>query len=537
MLARIRKTFEQLLEKWNNLERTKKTKLIAIVAIVAVALGFTIFFLTRPKMTTLNYTFDNKTLAQAQEILNSNNIPTEVSTATGAIQVRQQDVNKANLILATEGIPSPPFTYEDYLSSATMQTTESVKRQSAIKYKEAQLSQDIASLSNIKSASVTLAIPDTSNRVLSSEPLPSASVRIEPNGELTNTQINGIALHVSRGVEGLSVSNISIIDNNGVPLLDPSEEGSASAAMSKLTELEELQSRKTVDRVKEILDPLYDDVRVSANIKLDTHNVTENKKEYTSADADTTTGIPSRQTTEKATYEGVDAASEPGLQNNTLVTPQYNIGQGGTSSATQNKVDTEYLVNETNIITESLPGNVILTDSSLTVSLIRYRTYDQKTLTDNGTLDNTTWTDYKEGIVNEGFTVDDVLIDSISKATGIDAARINIMGNVLPRFIDLEVEPGRPLDQLLMAGLLLLLIALLAIGLIRRTQPEEITEIEPELSVEELLVSSGDANKETIPEIDYVIDSELKLAIDKFIDEKPEAAAQLLRNWLTEEWE
>jgi flagellar M-ring protein FliF len=72
-------------------------------------------------------------------------------------------------------------------------------------------------------------------------------------------------------------------------------------------------------------------------------------------------------------------------------------------------------------------------------------------------------------------------------------------------------------------------------------QPDEITEIEPELSVEELLVSTQMedeqlAEVERLQEIAFNQESEAKRQIEKFVQEKPEAVAQLLRNWLNEEW-
>ena len=55
------------------------------------------------------------------------------------------------------------------------------------------------------------------------------------------------------------------------------------------------------------------------------------------------------------------------------------------------------------------------------------------------------------------------------------------------------------------------------------------------MSVEELLASTKEQNK--VEEIDFEEQSETGRAIEKFIEENPEAAASLLRNWLNEDWE
>jgi len=52
-------------------------------------------------------------------------------------------------------------------------------------------------------------------------------------------------------------------------------------------------------------------------------------------------------------------------------------------------------------------------------------------------------------------------------------------------------------------------------------------------SVESLLQSTPEPELE---DIDVEEKSETRKLIEKFVDEQPEAAAQLLRNWLSEDW-
>ncbi len=66
------------------------------------------------------------------------------------------------------------------------------------------------------------------------------------------------------------------------------------------------------------------------------------------------------------------------------------------------------------------------------------------------------------------------------------------------------------------------------------TSPAEVTELEPELSVEQLLATTRE--NQTLDDIEFSEKSETKKMIEKFVDENPEAVAQLLRNWLTDEW-
>ena len=61
--------------------------------------------------------------------------------------------------------------------------------------------------------------------------------------------------------------------------------------------------------------------------------------------------------------------------------------------------------------------------------------------------------------------------------------------------------------------------------------------MEPELSVESLLSSTAEAQQDELEDIGYNEKSETRLLIEKFVDENPNAAALLLRNWLNEDWE
>ena len=69
--------------------------------------------------------------------------------------------------------------------------------------------------------------------------------------------------------------------------------------------------------------------------------------------------------------------------------------------------------------------------------------------------------------------------------------------------------------------------------IIRGTSPVEVTELEPELSVEDLLATT---QEEALEEIEMGEKSETRILIEKFVDENPEAVASLLRNWINEDW-
>ena len=66
------------------------------------------------------------------------------------------------------------------------------------------------------------------------------------------------------------------------------------------------------------------------------------------------------------------------------------------------------------------------------------------------------------------------------------------------------------------------------------TKKKAAVEEEPELSVEDMLQSTPPEPE--VENIDVETKSDTRKLVEKFVDENPEAAANLLRNWLNEDW-
>ena len=56
------------------------------------------------------------------------------------------------------------------------------------------------------------------------------------------------------------------------------------------------------------------------------------------------------------------------------------------------------------------------------------------------------------------------------------------------------------------------------------------------MSVEDLLATTQEDDKQDLDEIELSDKSETRQLIEKFVDENPEAVALLLRNWINEDW-
>lgn len=124
----------------------------------------------------------------------------------------------------------------------------------------------------------------------------------------------------------------------------------------------------------------------------------------------------------------------------------------------------------------------------------------------------------------------------LAAATGIATNNIVIQAQQKPLYE--AAEEGSFSDNIsnyLMVLLTILIAGLLIFVIVRGTSPVEVTEMEPELSVEDLLATTQE-NEQNLEEIELGEKSETRVMIEKFVDENPEAVALLLRNWINEDW-
>ena len=124
------------------------------------------------------------------------------------------------------------------------------------------------------------------------------------------------------------------------------------------------------------------------------------------------------------------------------------------------------------------------------------------------------------------------VITSISKATGIPEENISILAYDVPVY-EASAESGFTITDALQILLVVIILALLGFVVFMTLRPAVVNEIEPDVPVEQLLQDT----KAALEDIEYDDRSEARKLIEKFVDENPDAVAQLLRNWLNDGWE
>ena len=153
-----------------------------------------------------------------------------------------------------------------------------------------------------------------------------------------------------------------------------------------------------------------------------------------------------------------------------------------------------------------------------------------------GQLEDTTFEEFKaDNSARVKTEVDEDFYQLVANATGFPVENISIITYEVPVF-QYSSGSGRTAADYFQILLAVLIFALLGYVVFRSTRKEQVQELEPELSVESLLASTREQEND-MEDIAYSEKSEARVLIERFVDEKPEAVASLLRNWLNEDWD
>ena len=525
MQETIAQISNQITEKWGNLSKKNKIKIGIGITTFIIAIGILVIVLSKPKMRVLYRNLDLKAAAEVTSVLDAEKIDYTLMDNGATVLVAEKDLNSAQIILARENVPKGRYTFDDALTNS-MSTTETEKKAKMHYLKENDLEAKLESMDAIEKADVTLVIPEEKNSFLESKQKSSASILLTLREPLSAKAIEGIARLVCSSVENLEMENINIVDSTGNNLYIGQEQDSLS--LSKQQEHKEAAEKLIHTKVQNLLSGLYDDIRISPNLVLDFEQYEEIREEYTPQFEDDPRGIIQREVTSSSSSANTTNAEAPGVAaNGNPIT--YQAGDQTQGEAETESKDVTYVNNKVTSNKTKNVGDIVFEKSSLAVNLFRHKVYKQEELEKN--LNGTSWEEFKsENSQQVSIPVDESIVESIKKATGID--NVIVQAFEKPVFIDKEPYEFNYKDYLPFILMLAILIVIVVAILKFRKHDTEV-EVEPELEVEEMLKTAKEQVE--LEEIELKENLETKKQIEKFVDEKPEAVANLLRNWLTDE--
>lgn len=518
---------------WNKYDEKQKKMIISIFAIVIVAVCILAYALTKPTYSELITCEDLTSASNVDDILEENGIKYETTNNNLTFLVEEKDLTEATYLIAQEGYTATAYTMEEYAEQVSSFSTTSADRERYyLKYLEDKMRVTIESFDYVKKAYVQISKHEELSYVIDDDEETYVSVNLQLKKEIDDATAEALANYIRTAVGNETTEKITILDSKGNLLFRGKKVNESSDGLLTQEEQDLMKANMYDDFVNKVTGllantQLYSSIVVTPELKID----------FTKEDQVETTYFNDDEVKNSDyLYEqegGSSTGGIPGTDSNDDETDyMIQTGDSTTSSVTISK--NEYAVSSKVVSRTGQVGNYYPEQSSVSVTLVDYVVYNEDELKKDGTLDDITWEEFKkenDKIIE--LEVEPIISELIAGATGIAVEDIVVYANRVPIF-EPSTGSSELVNRILPIIIAVITLVLLAFIVWRSLRPVEISEVEPELSVEELLASTKE--KQVVEEIDFEEKSETGKAIEKFIEENPEAAASLLRNWLNEDW-
>ena len=539
MNERLNKARERALEFWKKYNNKQRALMIGIVVGVIGVLVFLSYMFSKPSYVILVDSQDASVISDVKSELDSAGISYKVSSSGGSyiVKVNKEDKIDAEMAIATSGVIAHEYTLSEALSGG-MTTTEADKEKKYKAYIEDKLRVSLENLDYIKAAKVQITVPESKLSVLDSEEESTAAVVLKLKRKIDAEVAENIAQWIATSLGNDTTASITIIDTEGNMLFRGTDYYSVDGSMStnSQSEMRNAAMELVATNVKKLFKEaeLYQSVEVSSYLDMSFDNVETTNVTYSVTDEDGD-GQGPYQTSYTVNQEGTSGASGiPGTDSNDEDIT-YEIATDESSTSTYSLTKYEYAVNQLIEKTTLERGRIDYTDSTLSIVARTYNVFEEGKVKKQGLLDDMTWDEFKEANrENITLEVPDELYDLVSNATGFERDNITILAYRVPQFVDSQKASSSGFTDYVPIILAILIFVLFAFVVFKSTRPVQVIETEPELSVEQLLSTTKD--NQPVEDIDLNEKSETRKAIEKFVDESPEAVALLLRNWLDDDW-
>ncbi|ONI47328.1 flagellar M-ring protein FliF [Candidatus Epulonipiscium fishelsonii] len=517
----------KITERWSDLNSSQRIKVLGGFAAVLGAIILAVVTLSQPTMVPLYTGLDLAAAAQVTEVLETQGIEHTLLNGGTTIHINEKDLSSTKILLARENVPQGRYTFADAITNG-MSTTESDRNAKLNYYDETKLETDLASMEGVKAASVTLSIPEEKNSFLASKQKSSASVMLTLYENLSQAQVDGIAKLVASSVYNLSLADITIVDSTGRTLYDGSKESDPYSTTNQQS-IKQSEEQGVKSKILEFLGPIYDEITISSNLVFDFDQQQITSEEYTSPILDSDRGILVSEHLTEGSATNQLAEATPGVEANDG-NPALAMGEGSTGESNYSTANNQYNINKSITSQVKNVGTINYAKSSIAVNVFNHRIYNQEFI--EGTLpEGTTWEMFKEENSAEiPLILEPAILEGIQKGTGI--SDVVVYGYEKPIFIDTIPYEINPMDWI--PFVLLVIIGIIVLGIMLKfKKPEEIIDLGETIEMPDAVFS--DIRNDTLATIEEREDMATKKQIDKFVDEKPEAVASLLRSWLNED--
>lgn len=322
MNEKLKNTVTTVKEKWGGLSKVAKILLITVPAAIIAIIIVIVILLNQKGHAVL---FSGVNSSEAGEIATAivNLGVTDVKVESdGDIIVPEDQVDYLRMQMYMQGYPTSSTDYEIWNTGVDLWSTDADKREVKRQQLETRIGAALATLDDVREATVTLVLPETSDYVISTdkgESSCSVILRLKDGAALSNAEVRAIYQAVKTSAENLTNDNISILDTTGkmYTWVDPEddvladEDASGVDIAQRRFQFQQEFEDKLSEGLGKMFDKVYGEKNYAFNVTaiLNYDQKTVDEEQYI-PDGDTHAGVINH---EKDVVEGGRLDSEDGL--------------------------------------------------------------------------------------------------------------------------------------------------------------------------------------------------------------------------------
>jgi flagellar M-ring protein FliF len=367
------------------LETLKQLGPARLAIMGGVLAGLVLFFIfvsmrmSTPSMKTLYTDLASNDSAAMATKLDEAKITYDVSPDGTKISVPENEVGKARMLLAQDGLPNGgSMGYEIFDKQSGFGTTNFVQNINNVRALEGELARTIGSLQQIRSARVQLVLPERELFSRDSQPASaSVFVTVRAGARLEKEQILAIQSLVASAVPELKADHVAIVDSAG-DLLARGQGEDENASSGKDDELQRDYENRETQTIQDIVGRIvgYNKVRANVTVDMNFDSVTTNQESY---NPDQQVARSTQTVTDKS-EEHTPSSSTVSVQNN-LPGIAGATGDQPTSEANRTEETTNFEISKTVTTMQHQGGDVkrqsvaVLVDGDYTTDDKGVKTY------------------------------------------------------------------------------------------------------------------------------------------------------------------
>jgi flagellar M-ring protein FliF len=314
--------------------------MLAMLALLAVRGGAGV-----SRMSLLYADLDSREAAQIAEALDRAHIAHQEPGAGDRVLVPSEEVARARLMLAKDGLPSGgSIGYEIFDRGDAMTSSDFQQQINETRALEGELARSIRMISGVRAARVHVVLPHREPFAHDAQPAQASVVMTMAGGARLDSQgVQAVLNLIAAAVPGLKPQGISVIDSRGMVLARAGQPTGEDEAVTSGDEMRRATEAKLSRGIEDMLERTLGvgHVRAEAAVEMNFEHVNETTESY---NPDQQVVRSTQTVTDK--NKSTDGEKNTSVQNNL---PNADAGSGATSGSSddRNEETTNYEIGKT----------------------------------------------------------------------------------------------------------------------------------------------------------------------------------------------